>query len=446
LWGEEFAPIGGDLPNPNGIAVDKQGNTYVIGYLPGTLTFGQADGGTVTATCGYYLASFDKTGAYRWATAIDSINPGTQCITEDPDALAVDAQGNVYFAGEMSVPSVTLGGTKYMNPGGMAVLLVSYTSTGALRWAQVYPGGYPTAMGVDSKGALIVVGAGTPAFPGPVVTGTMFLGKLDSATGHAMWGTNYWGGTGYGDTSSQPTPTGLAITSSDDVLVTGTFVGTFKLDMMTSIVSAGQSDIFLAKIYTGGTFGPSVVWANRYGGAKSDYGDGVAVDPSDAILLVGKIGGPADLGSGSTVVVTPASFALDGFVAKYDAMGTYQWAKTFGGTAGVTSQSQVTSNANSEVIITGAGAGSFNFGGGMTLLPAGNNPNVFLAELDAKGSYGWAKLFGDMSGQQYPVVATDPSNQQIVLAFANQGTVNLGKNMLTAAAQSVDLVLARFTP
>src|SRR5262249_21180912 len=153
-------------------------------------------------------------------------------VVSDYDALAVDTQGNVYFAGEMSVPSVTLGGNTYMDPGSAeAVLLVSYTSTGTLRWAQVYPGGYPTAMGVDSKGALIVVGVGTPAFPGTAVSGYMFLAKLDSATGHAMWGTNYWGGVGYGDMSSKPAPTGLAITSTDDVVITGSFLGTFKLDM-----------------------------------------------------------------------------------------------------------------------------------------------------------------------------------------------------------------------
>jgi hypothetical protein len=271
----------------------------------------------------------------------------------------------------------------------------------------------------------------------------MFLVRFDAATGTPRWVS------GYGDVSGQPAgiqhPTGLAIDSSDDVLITGTFYPSIQLDS-NNLITKGLSDIFLAKFYTSGSgYQATVVWANRYGGVQSDYGGTVAVDPSGSISLTGTTAGPVDLGNGS-MVVAPLPGAVDGFVAKYDSVGTFSWAKTFGGTLGVISQ-QASSDTNGNVVVAGAGAGTFDFGGGSVLMPAGSNPNVYLAKFGTKGTYEWAKLFGDTNGQQYPVVAMDPTTQEIVVAFANGGTVNLGKGPLTATpAGNISLVVARLKP
>lgn len=451
VWGKGFQTIGADLPSPTGIAVDKQGNAYVIGYYGGTITFAQGPGGSLTSAggsaCSYFLASFDKAGTYRWGTSFDAI--GNQCQVSDFSSVAVDAQGNVYFAGDLSIDSVQVGPTNYPNPSGGtndALLLASYTSTGTLRWSRVDANAYPTGLGADSKGNLLVTGVGAPAIGAmPPGVGTMFLAKFEAATG-----TGYWSSV-YGDAAGQPkgtqSPNGLVIDAADDVLITGSFLPSIKLDT-TSFVTLGGSDIFLAKFYTGEMWNATVVWANRYGGAKNDSGYSVAVDPSGAISLVGTIAGPADLGGGN-MVVNPLSYTADGFVARYEGVGTFSWAKTFGGTLGVTSQ-QVASDVNGNVIVAGAGAGSFDFGGGGVLTPAGPNPNVYLAKFDTKGKYHWAKLFGDTNGQQYPVVATDPTTHEVVLAFANQGKVNLGKDTITAMplgnAHMSNLVVARFNP
>ncbi len=271
----------------------------------------------------------------------------------------------------------------------------------------------------------------------------MFFAKLSAATGTADWAVGC--GDVMGQTPGSQVPYGMAIDSANDVVITGGFSHSIQLGTM-SLLATGTNDIFLAKFYTGTTWEPTIVWGQHFGGANAtDYGSGVAVDSSDAVLLVGSLNGTTNLGDGG-MPVAPLSFAFDGFVAKYDSAGTYGWAKTFGGTLGLSGSPQVTSNKNNDVILAGAGAGTFDFGNGVPLMPVGSAPNVFLTKLDTTGKYDWAKLFGDTNGQQFPVVATDPTTQEIVIAFANQGSVNLGQNQLSVASGAVDLVVARFTP
>ncbi len=442
VWAEEFDSMGGDVPSPTGIALDKQGNAYVIGYLSGNnITFSAADGGSLTGDCAYYLASFDKTGAYRWGTTFEAI--GDSCTAPDDSSVAVDSNGNVFFAGQVTQASVQVGPTTYPTPGG-GILLVSFTSAGVLRWVNAMGSGYPTAMAVDHNDNLFLTGVGGNGLGTSTLSAAgMFFAKIDPTTGMADWAV------GYGDvathTPGTQVPAGMAIDSANDVLITGGFSNSIQLDTV-SLVATGTNDIFLAKFYTGAMFVPTIVWGKSFGSMNAaDYGDAVAVDSSDAVLFVGWLGGTTNLGNGA-MPVAPLTDFYDGFVAKYDTSGTFDWALTFGGTLGVSSPSQVISNKNNDIIIAGAGAGTFNFGGGAPLMAPGMAPNVFLTKFDTTGKYDWAKLFGDTNGQQFPVVATNPTTQEIVVAFANQGTVDLGANQLTVSPGGLGLVIARFNP
>ncbi|MGE0714359.1 MAG: Ig-like domain-containing protein [Alphaproteobacteria bacterium] len=82
-----------------GIAVDDAGNAYATGYFMGTADF---DSGArtlelVATNEDYYTLKYDPDGTLLWVTT-----PGSSTSDERARAIAVDGEGNSYFAGEFA--------------------------------------------------------------------------------------------------------------------------------------------------------------------------------------------------------------------------------------------------------------------------------------------------------------------------------------------------------
>ena len=180
--------------NINGVVVTSTSMT-TTGTFSGTIDLG---GGSMTASGGADLlvASFDLTGAHRWTYSIGSAaidygyavavhgsrtyvsgivggratlialdDGGTLAWKQDPvagigQALAVDADGNVYLAGRLDADA-TVGTTTLSHAGGSDAFVISYTDAGVVRWAAAYGStGHDNATGiaVDAAGRVYVTG------------------------------------------------------------------------------------------------------------------------------------------------------------------------------------------------------------------------------------------------------------------------------------------------
>ncbi len=76
----------------------------------------------------------------------------------------------------------------------------------------------------------------------------------------------------------------------------------------------------------------SEVWAKSFGGTADDYGFGVTVDSSDAMLIVGQHAGAVgsmDFGGGPV----PSYGSIDAFAAKLSSNGTHLWSRGLGGSS-----------------------------------------------------------------------------------------------------------------
>jgi|GEM_PF-756610 len=214
-----------------------------------------------------------------------------------------------------------------------------------------------------------------------------FVAKV-SRDGAFAWATGA-GGTGLAN--------GAAVTTLADgsALVSGNFTGTVTFGTTTLTSTSGSSDVFVAKVLADGTF----AWATRMGGASEEYTRSVAALSDGSALVCGTFSGTATFGS----TTLSSGGGTDVFVAKLTAAGGFAWATRAGG-AGFDYDAGLAAFADGSAIVAGyfnmsGGAnGSATFGG--TTLTSPGDADVFVAKLNADGTYAWATRAGG-SGRDY---------------------------------------------
>jgi hypothetical protein len=129
------------------------------------------------------------------------------------------------------------------------------------------------------------------------------------------------------------------------------------------------------------------VWAHAYGDALGQFGNGVAVDPSGRLVVVGRAGGTIDFGNGPH----PAQ-GTDAFVAVLDALGHEVWSQVYGDGA-IQVAVAVDTDAAGNIVVGGVAAGSIDFGTGALTSPTGTNG--FVAKLSPSGVGLWGRQLGN---------------------------------------------------
>jgi hypothetical protein len=177
-------------------------------------------------------------------------------------------------------------------------------------------------------------------------------------------------------------------------------------------------------------------WAKRFGDAGVQSGAAVAAHVGGAVIT-GSFAGTTDFGGG---VLTSAG-ATDVFLASYDYLGAFLWAKRFGD-AGAQAGVDIAVDKLGNLVVIGDFAGTIDLGGGA--LTSAGNTDVFVAKFDSGGGFVWAKRFGDAVAQNGKGIAVDDAGDVIITgSFA--GKIDLGGGSLTSAG-ATDVFLAKLDP
>jgi hypothetical protein len=125
-------------------------------------------------------------------------------------------------------------------------------------------------------------------------------------------------------------------------------------------------------------------------------------------------------------------------------LGEYVWSARFGDQWEQWAESDAV-DASGNIIITGAFAGTVDFGGGPLTAPGGGGgSNVFIAKFAPNGTHLWSNRYGDGINQWARSVKTDASGNVVITGYFN-GTVDFGGGPLTSAGGQ-DVFIAKFTP
>ena len=171
---------------------------------------------------------------------------------------------------------------------------------------------------------------------------------------------------------------------------------------------------------------PDWKWAKGFGLLRDDFGTSITTDASGNIYLAGEFANAISAGGTLTFpggVTMTSQGNQDYYVAKFNSSGTALWARTAGSGAGAfTERGFGVALDNSGNVIT---CGEYMR---TTTFQSGSNPNIiktalgvntegFVAKYNSSGDLSWLRTQEDFL-QEYAVrVATDPSNNSIVVGY-----------------------------
>ncbi|MCC6794132.1 MAG: SBBP repeat-containing protein [Candidatus Hydrogenedentes bacterium] len=318
----------------------------------------------------------------------------------------------------------------------------AHAADGDYVWAKQMGGsGYETGNSVviDSNGNVYTTGffQGTVDFdPGAgtanltaVGFNDIFVSKLDSS-GNFVWVKQF------GGSSSSEVGWALALDSSGNVYCAGEFHGTVDFDPgagTTNLVSAGQADIFVAKLDSSGT----LLWAQQIGGSLGDGAYSAAVDSGGNVYTTGPFSGTVDFDPGAGTVNLTSLGGFDVFVSKLDSSGNFVWAKQMGSSSHDEGYS-VAVDSGGNVHTTGHFYGTVDFdpGAGSANLTAVGFNDIFVSKLDSSGNFVWVKQFGGSTSEVSRSVVVDSSGNVYTTGFF-QGTTDFDPGAGTASLTPV---------
>ncbi|GGF18929.1 T9SS type A sorting domain-containing protein [Hymenobacter cavernae] len=400
------------------VATDAQGNVYLAGSFDHTIHLGSL----VLTSRGFsdvFVAKWSPaTGSFVWAQQAGG-------ATED-EAVAIAVQGtSVYVAGNFQSATAYFGPTVLMNAlpdnFGSDVFVAKLTdegTTGHFNWAKSAGGtGSDVATSLAVRGTSVYVAgsfSSTDAGFGTTILGAVgvldgFVAQLTDlgSAANFAWAQQV-SGTGFEGVNA------LAVQDSH-VYVAGYFtsatahLGSLRL----ANAGNGSNDVFVAKLIdptivtrTAGAAGnPDFVWAQRAGGASSDFVYGLAVQGPSVYIAGSFIGATTTFGN-ITLPNASTTGTSDVFVAKLTdelTAANFMWAQRAGG---------VGNDGARDVAIQGAGvyvAGDFDSPtasfGSTTLSNTdpsyGSYRNLFVAKLHdgvSAGTFTWAQQAGTSAG------------------------------------------------
>jgi uncharacterized delta-60 repeat protein len=275
LWTRRYNSPEDYYDKTTAMAVDGQGNVLVTGY-----SVKKWDRMNPSSTV-IVTVKYDTNGQFLWERRYEG--PVSDPY-DNPSAIAVDAQGNVFVSGE-----------SYGGATGMDYATVKYSSDGEELWVRRYNGpanGYDgaTAMGVDGQGNVYVTGESDNFGKTPD-----FLTIKYSPGGQQIWVRR----------CKDALPRAISVDGQGTVYITG------------NSWSAGNSDFLTVKYSPEG----QRLWVRRYNGPANlgDAPSAIAVDVQGNVFVTG-----VSYGNG-----TDDDFAT----IKYSPEGRRLWVRRYNGPA-----------------------------------------------------------------------------------------------------------------
>jgi hypothetical protein len=325
---------------------------------------------------------------------------------EHVHAIVTDVSKNVFVTGDFSATCYI--GTFTLVPQTVDVYVAKLDPLGNPLWAISFPGnGHADSfdMKIDAMGDVYVCGT----FDGSMVAGSTtltsngtynaFVVKISSG-GTVVYAKKI-GGAGFDVASS------LDVDNLGNVYLTGSFEQTVAFG--TQILSTtGSSDIFICKLNPIG----DILWAVKGGGTLSEYGGSIKLSTNNSLIVSGSFAGLATFGTASLT----SSGSRDAFLASFDNLGNFNWAKRYGSSAIGDEQFSSISVDNLGNIFACGSFSDYTTIGSIDLTSRGGK-DFFISKLDPSGNPLWAVSNGSAFDDFGTATIDDQKNIYVTGSF-----------------------------
>lgn len=267
------------------------GGVVAMGFFEGTINLGgealssQGSFAGTEPAWSIFVARFDDGGGHVWSKRYGG--PGVA----KPQAVAVDAKGNVFIAGGFT-NTISFGSTTLTSAGGTDAFIAALDDKGVAKWAYRYGDAgeqIANAVAVDSRGDVSFAGAlaGAADFGGGALTSKgeddVFVAKL-SANGVYQWGQRFGEG-------GPQRAFGLAVDGGGNLVLSGTFAGALDFGGG-ALPNRGGRDVFVAKLGPKGEHR----FSGSFGEGSDQLARAVAASEDGRIAIAGEFAGTVDFG------------------------------------------------------------------------------------------------------------------------------------------------------
>ncbi len=309
------------------------------------------------------------------------------------NAVAIDPAGDTFvtgsFRGTVAFDPASSAAT-FTSSGTQDTFVVEYAPSGALKWART------------------------------------FVGQATAASG----GTTYAVGQG----------SAIAVDSTGNVFVSGSFSGTVNFGGNKTLSSPNGSEAFVARLDATG----NLVWvANAVGNAADVSASAIALDGSGGAVIAGSFAQTANFGVSNLV----AAGASEAFVARVDSLGRFTWASASRGSVGSNAGVRgVAVDPSGNVILSGYFSGHVNLIPTTGLDSAGSD-DAAVWKLDSGGRPLWARSFGAVGFDSADAVAVDASgNSYVAGTFSDTVNFSTGPNADSLTSSFFDAYVLKLDP
>ncbi len=436
-WAKSQGGINNDATRA--ICTDPSGNVIIAGGFAapsmqiGTVTINSVGMGDI------YIAKFDPSGNVLWVQTIGGT--GGDFV----GGVCTSTNGSIYICGSYDSPTLTVGSynlPQASTTGYTDMFIAQLSTNGSVQWASKFGGVGPEyAQGCTYSSALnnvIVTGyfGGTSmVFGAYTVNNTstsgnydIFVAKLNTTFGTAT------GAFSAGGVNAQDY--GYSVrTDATSIYLGGSFspiTGSVST-IGTSVSSNGSQDVFLAKYSNAGTF----QWVRTGGSASTsaDYFTSMDMDAAGNCYICGSYYG-LSMTIGTATLTN--SGTNDGFIAKYNSSGAFQWANKVGGT-GSDFGYGVATDGNNDVYLTGYFAGTVVAVGSYSLVNSnpGASQDIYVVKYNSTGTPQWVTTAAGAGYETAYGIASDVTgNVYVGGAYNIAGPMAFGTTTLNSAGNN----------
>ena len=354
-----------------------------------------------------FLTKLTPNGNAIWEIELE-MEPGSYS-----NSIVVDALGDIYISGSSEKTWGNPVNPFYVTTEDQLYdqFIVKLDSNGQVLWntfIRSQTGGYSGELALSPDGGVFIKGLGQGEVIGIPSGDAPFIAKYGS-NGELEWSNlldavsieSYYGEEGIAHQIQADTEGNVYIAINSDK--------TWETPLRDH---SGLDDVFLAKFNADG----NLLWNTFIGGPGNDISYDLYISEESAIYLAGE----SDAGWGTPILAFTG--ATDGFLAKLDSNGALLWNTFLGGSAGLDSINDITSDSEKNIYLLG-----------YSDLPWGDPINsqeerYFVSQIDSNGNYQWHSFIESPTTNGYIQEIRTGANESFYLYGASEEAFGVSLN------------------